>query len=69
MGVLRLFFGWPAGGVWSNLLASLLWGAPAFAAHHIAMRRHVTRQTQAQTEELKEHVTTVLEQPSQEPKA
>jgi hypothetical protein len=28
----ELFFGWPAGGVWSNIVASVLWGAPAVYA-------------------------------------
>jgi len=37
MGVLEVFFGWPAGGVWSNLLASALWVTPALFAHHKIM--------------------------------
>jgi hypothetical protein len=54
------FFSWPNGGVWSNLLASLLWGAPAFITHHRLMRRHQTKtiaeQTAKQTDELKAYI-------------
>lgn len=54
------FFAWPDGGVWSNLLASLLWGAPAFITHHVLMRRHQTRTAQKQTEQLKAHIDTAI---------
>ena len=27
-GVWATFFGWPSGGIWSNILASVLWTAP-----------------------------------------
>lgn len=44
------FFDWPDGGVWSNLLASLLLGAPALLAilrriekHHAAARELAVR--------------------------
>ncbi len=30
MRVLSVFFSWPEGGVWSNLLASFIWAAPTF---------------------------------------
>lgn len=67
MGVLNSFFGWPAGGVWANIIASVIWGAPAFVTHHVLMRRHqervVTRETAAQTEQIKAHITTTLEGP------
>ena len=41
MRVVELFFGWPAGAVWANLLASVIWAAPtiAFGARHFA-RKH-----------------------------
>lgn len=43
MSVLRLFFDWPNGGVWSNLLASAIWTVPALGWHHRAVRRHLDR--------------------------
>lgn len=54
------FFGWPSGGVWSNLLASLMWTGPAFVTHHVLIRRHHTRTTARQTRELKEHIDATL---------
>lgn len=67
MGTWRAFFSWPSGGVWANLLASLLWGAPAFVAHHVLMRRHTTREIERvagwQTKELKEHMGLVADGP------
>lgn len=37
MSTVKAFFGWPTGGIWSNLLASLLWAIPAWvwARHHV----------------------------------
>ena len=64
MSVLTLFFGWPLGGVWPNLVAAPLGAAPLFVWHHLRMRRHhervVKREAAAQTEELKAHITTTL---------
>lgn len=34
-----LFFGWPAGGVWSNLIASLIWDVPIVAAGWVKLHR------------------------------
>jgi hypothetical protein len=56
----QAFFSWPSGGVWGNLLASLLWAPAAFGVHHAAMRRHHTRVTAQQTEELKAHIDAAL---------
>lgn len=42
--------------VWPNLVASVLWAAPAFVAHHVLMRRHTTREIDRQTAELKTHI-------------
>jgi hypothetical protein len=56
------FFGWPAGGVWPNLLASVMWGAPAFVTHHVLIRRHQARTTARQTEQLKDHIDARLDQ-------
>lgn len=39
-----------------NLEASLLWAAPGFVLHHALTRRHITRETNRQTEELKTHI-------------
>lgn len=30
----QTFFSWPTGGIWSNLLASVIWGSLAFAWAH-----------------------------------
>jgi len=54
------FFHWPDGGVWSNLLASLMWAPAGLGAHHVAMRRHHTRVAAAQTAELKAHLDKAL---------
>lgn len=44
-----LFFGWPAGGVWPNLVASAIWAAPAGAALVRKLhRQHADRQAQAE---------------------
>jgi len=51
-----VFFSWPSGGVWGNLLASLLWAPAAFGAHHVAIRRHTTREIDRQTVEIKAHM-------------
>lgn len=32
--------------VWPNLLASVIWAAPAFTAHHLLIRRHLDRRHQ-----------------------
>lgn len=32
--MLAAFFAWPNGGVWSNLLASVIWTIPALVWHH-----------------------------------
>jgi hypothetical protein len=44
-----VFFGWPAGGVWSNLVASLIWATPAGIALARKLRRqHAERMSQAE---------------------
>lgn len=50
------FFSWPDGGVWANLLAAGLWALPAFTTHHVLMRRHHTKTTDAQTAQIKAHI-------------
>lgn len=57
---LSAFFSWPNGGVWANLLASLIWGVPAFVTHHRLMRRHHVNETAKQTAELKAHIDSTL---------
>lgn len=47
------------GPIWPNLVASLVWAPAAFAAHHVGMRRHTTREIQRQTAELKAHMDKV----------
>ena len=29
--------------VFPNLVASLIWGLPAFVTHHVLIKRHITR--------------------------
>lgn len=60
MEVVRSFFGWPDGGVWSNLLASALTVLPGLVWHHRSVRRSHTADTQAQTQELKDHIDSKL---------
>ena len=40
MSVLWFYFGWPDGAVYSNLLASLIWAAPALWHLHRKLDRH-----------------------------
>lgn len=40
------FFAWPDGGVWSNLLASVIWTLPALRWHHKRIKEHVDRALQ-----------------------
>lgn len=51
------FFAWPDGGVWSNLLASVLWTVPALAWHHRKIKQHITetlrRQAQPEQDEVR----------------
>jgi len=56
MHTLAMFFGWPDGSVWGNLVSNPLWGIPAFAVSHVLARRHRIKSTAAQTEELKAHI-------------
>lgn len=56
MSVWQAFFGWPAGGVWANLVASVL----GFTVHHVLMRRHHANTTARQTKELKAHIDTAI---------
>ncbi len=39
--------------VWADLIAWAATTAPLFVIHHLLLRRHVTRVTQAQTRDLK----------------
>lgn len=38
---IRSFFAWPNGGVWSNLLASVIWTIPTLAVHHRKIKQHI----------------------------
>lgn len=58
--VISAFFAWPNGGVWSNLLASLIWGVPAFVTHHRKIRAAHKREIAKQTQEIKAHITKTL---------
>jgi hypothetical protein len=29
--------------IWPNLAASVIWATPAFVAHHLLLRRHISR--------------------------
>lgn len=49
MNPIGVFFGWPLGGVWSNLVASLIWATPAGIATWRKLRRqHAERMGQAE---------------------
>ena len=77
MSVLNLYFGWPAGAVYSNLLASVIcagvvwWRLRArMIAHHLeqlaqATEHHLERTTQADEhhEALKAHITAAVPVP------
>lgn len=56
MGVWEIFFGWPNGGVWSNLLASVLWATPALLAHHKLMMRRISKKLDMHHEETMQEV-------------
>lgn len=38
-----LFFGWPSGAVWSNIIASVIWGAGGFMIGKSFERRSIKR--------------------------
>ena len=81
MHVLDLYFGWPAGAVYSNLVASAIcavlvwWRLRArMVAHHAealaqAARHHAERLAQADAhhEALKEHITATVPRPPARP--
>lgn len=63
MSVWSVFFGWPAGGVWSNLVAAGLWAPIAAGALYVYHRvsrgwhqRERARIAAQQTQELKAHI-------------
>ena len=56
MSVLSSFFAWPDGGVWSNLLASALTVPVTVAVHHRKLRNAHQRDTDTQTQQLKDHI-------------
>lgn len=39
-----------------NLEASVMWALPGFVVHHVLTRRHITRETDRQTEDIKAHI-------------
>lgn len=53
MSVLGLFFGWPAGQVWPNVIASGLTAGLAVGWSHRRLRKHLDRRHT----ELAQHVT------------
>lgn len=53
MSVFELFFGWPAGQVWPNIVASGVTAGLAVGWSHRTLRRHIDRRH----EQLAEHVT------------
>lgn len=60
MSVLGLYFGWPAGAVYSNLIASVICvGVAWWKLHAQAITHHLERLAQAERlhRELREHVT------------
>lgn len=40
MNILKSWFSFPDGGVWSNLIASALWAIPTFIHLHKKLNRH-----------------------------
>lgn len=40
MKAISLFFSWPDGSVWSNLIASVIWATPALWHIHRKLNRH-----------------------------
>lgn len=63
MTTLRTFFGWPDGGVWSNLIASAAWVPLAALWHRRKLREHAAELRQHLTDELRRHDRT---QPTEE---
>lgn len=47
MSILGYYFGWPDGAVWSNLLASVIWAAPALWHLHRKIKRNHREQMNA----------------------
>jgi hypothetical protein len=42
MGIWQAFFAWPSGGIWSNMIADVIWFALGLAAA-IPLRHHIGR--------------------------
>lgn len=49
--------------VWPNLLASMIWAAPAFTTHHLLIRRHIDKQHRR----LSRHIEQVASQTTSAP--
>lgn len=58
-----IFFSWPAGGVWGNLIAAVLWVPITFTTSHIMLRRHHDKKIDSKFDELKRHVTDTVRGP------
>lgn len=60
MSAVHLFFHWPDGGVYSNIVASVIWTTPSFVVGfvigHIKMKRHITAEHQKSREHLEVHL-------------
>lgn len=56
MSPLHLFFAWPDGGVWSNIVASVLWTTPSFIIGFIIGHRKMIKHTNKHHDELLLHI-------------
>jgi mannitol-specific phosphotransferase system IIBC component len=61
--IIRLYLGWPQGEIWPNILSDLVSVAPGFVISHLLLRRHQSKKTDQQTDEIKEHITSTLQGP------
>ena len=52
MHYLQLFFNWPNGSVWGNLIASLLWSIPLWTLGYFKIKRQHAKHHQ----QLKDHI-------------
>ena len=57
MSPLHLFFHWPDGGVYSNIVASVIWTTPSFFLGMYVSHRKLKKHINAKHEDLKAHIT------------
>jgi hypothetical protein len=56
MNTIQSFFGWPEGGVWSNILASMIWTTPSFIVGFFIGHRQLVSHMRRHHQEVMAHI-------------